>query len=504
MGQSGRASRMFGIVQDVTERKLVEMALRERVQLLDLTHDTIFVRNMSDVISFWNHGAEQLYGWNREEAVGQVAHELLRTIFPAPLEEITSELLRTGRWEGELTHTKRDGSRVAVASRWSLRQDERGRPIGILETNNDITERKRAEYLTGHVFESSPDGMAIVGRDYRFQRVNPVHERFWAQPAGSMVGKLTAEIMGREFFEQKGKSNLDRCFAGEEVRYADWFDTPRGRKYRAMTVSPLRPRLAAGGGRTLDRPRFHGSRAGVGSVARGADGARSRQSGYDHGATDGLDRPRSQPAGRRGGHQRECRFALACGRNRLISRRYGQALESIIKAAIRPAKSSSGFATSSKSSPRGRRLGYQRNDPDDRLTRSEVQRHGVSFKTQFANGLPRMRGDRVQLQQVILNLIINAIEAMSETGEGARGLLIGSSKMTCRRRVARTRFGPGLEIGGPRSASSIRFIRPSRRHGHGSLDLPLDHRSARRTLWATANTPGGATFQFTLHHSDGS
>ena len=56
-----------------------------------------------------------------------------------------------------------------------------------------------------------------------------------------MVGKQTAEIMGREFFEQKGKSNLDRCFAGEEISYADWFATPRGRKYRALSITPLRP-----------------------------------------------------------------------------------------------------------------------------------------------------------------------------------------------------------------------------------------------------------------------
>ena len=126
---SGRALRRFGIVQDVTDRKLAEAALRERAQLLDLTHDTIFVRNMNDVISFWNRGAEQLYGWNKEEAIGQISHQLLRTIFPSPLEEITSELLKTSHWEGELVHRKRDGTQVTVASRWSLRQDERGRPV---------------------------------------------------------------------------------------------------------------------------------------------------------------------------------------------------------------------------------------------------------------------------------------------------------------------------------------------------------------------------------------
>jgi light-regulated signal transduction histidine kinase (bacteriophytochrome) len=62
-----------------------------------------------------------------------------------PLDEIRAELLRAGRWEGELTKTKADGKRVVVASRWSLRRDQHNRPIAILETNNDITERKRGE-----------------------------------------------------------------------------------------------------------------------------------------------------------------------------------------------------------------------------------------------------------------------------------------------------------------------------------------------------------------------
>jgi PAS domain S-box-containing protein len=99
---------------------------------------------MGDVITYWNRGAEELYGWTREEAIGKVTHQLTRTIFPAPLAGINAELLRTGRWEGELVHTKRDGTQVVVASRWSLQRDEQGEPAAILETNNDITERKLA------------------------------------------------------------------------------------------------------------------------------------------------------------------------------------------------------------------------------------------------------------------------------------------------------------------------------------------------------------------------
>jgi PAS domain S-box-containing protein len=129
-------------------RDELEIEVAERTQqssLLNLTHDTIFVRDMSDVITYWNRGAQELYGWTAEEAIGKRAHELLQTVFPASIEEIRAELLRSGRWDGELEKIRADGTQVAVASRWSLRRDERQRPAAILETNNDITERKRRE-----------------------------------------------------------------------------------------------------------------------------------------------------------------------------------------------------------------------------------------------------------------------------------------------------------------------------------------------------------------------
>ena len=112
---------------------------------LNLTHDAIFVRDMNAVITYWNRGAAELYGWTPQQAIGKRSHELFRTVFPTPLVDIDAELLRTGRWEGELKHTKPDGSRVVVLSRWSLRREEGGRPAAILETNNDITDRKHRE-----------------------------------------------------------------------------------------------------------------------------------------------------------------------------------------------------------------------------------------------------------------------------------------------------------------------------------------------------------------------
>src|SRR5256886_3613693 len=106
----------------------------------------------------------------------------------------------------------------------------------------EIAERRQAEYLTGQVFESSPDGVSIVGRDYRYQRVNPIYEQYGAMPAERMVGMHIADLVGTDVFEQTAKPLLDRCFEGAEVSYVGWFTNARGgRFYLGVTCSPLRP-----------------------------------------------------------------------------------------------------------------------------------------------------------------------------------------------------------------------------------------------------------------------
>jgi PAS domain S-box-containing protein len=129
--------------RDALEKEVINRT--QQANLLNLTHDTIFVRDMNDLIMYWNRAAQELYGWSQEEAVGKRTDQLLRTVFPVPAKEIQSELLRTGRWEGELEHTKADGTSVVVASRWSLQRNELDSPVAILETSNDITRRKRGE-----------------------------------------------------------------------------------------------------------------------------------------------------------------------------------------------------------------------------------------------------------------------------------------------------------------------------------------------------------------------
>ena len=143
---SARRRRIERELRQARDQLEVEVAERtQQASLLDLTHDSIFVRDMNDVITYWNRGAQELYGWTAEQAIGRRAHELLKAVFPAPVEEIQAELLRSDRWDGELDKTRADGTRVTVAARWSLRRDHHRRPVAILTTSNDITDRRRRE-----------------------------------------------------------------------------------------------------------------------------------------------------------------------------------------------------------------------------------------------------------------------------------------------------------------------------------------------------------------------
>jgi len=121
------------------ERKTTQLG--DQAKLLDLANDAILVRTTDGRITYWNEGAERLYGWTRVEALGKTTQELIRGEFP----EDVSDILALDRWEGELRQQRRDGSELTVASRWRTLYDSDGKPVGWLEINTDITARKRAE-----------------------------------------------------------------------------------------------------------------------------------------------------------------------------------------------------------------------------------------------------------------------------------------------------------------------------------------------------------------------
>src|SRR5438477_1482356 len=130
---------------DLRERKTHERVLTEQARLLDLSNDAIIVRDAEDRVTYWNQGAKKIYGYTREEALGKVIYDLLKTEHPEARSKIYQKLLRDNRWEGELVHSRRDGKRLTMFSRWSMDRDAQGNRAFILETNNDITQRKEAE-----------------------------------------------------------------------------------------------------------------------------------------------------------------------------------------------------------------------------------------------------------------------------------------------------------------------------------------------------------------------
>ncbi|MDZ8051126.1 MAG: PAS domain S-box protein [Aulosira sp. ZfuVER01] len=154
--QTGKAVRMLGVDMDITERKQAEQKIREQAALLDITTDAIVVRNLSHEILFWNRGAECLYGWSAEEAVGKNANELLYKKIKPQLEEVLKTVVEQGEWRGELHQVTKDGAEIIVEGRWTLVRDEAGNPKSILVVNTNITEKKQleAQFLRAQRLES--------------------------------------------------------------------------------------------------------------------------------------------------------------------------------------------------------------------------------------------------------------------------------------------------------------------------------------------------------------
>jgi PAS domain S-box-containing protein len=155
-------------IRDITQRKAIEEAVKAQASLLDAANDAIWVAGFDEKITYWNKGAERLYGWKREEAMGKSPHDLLRTQFPVSLGEIVKSRERGG-WQGELVHTKRDGTVVTVSSSWTALKDAQGQPTGWLQINADISEQKRAEeslrLLTGRLLQMQDDERRRIARE---------------------------------------------------------------------------------------------------------------------------------------------------------------------------------------------------------------------------------------------------------------------------------------------------------------------------------------------------
>ncbi|MEG4807140.1 PAS domain S-box protein [Microcoleus sp. F8-D3] len=169
----------IAICRDARRRKEAEETLRKQAQMLDLANDTIAVLDLNGAISYWNLGAKWLYGWRKSQAIGKNIHELLQTEWTQPFEVIQKVFFEKGAWQGELVRTKKDGTKITVASRWTLQRDDLDRPIAILEISNDISDRKRSEIALTEsaqrfraTFEQAAVGMVQKTVEGKFLLVN--------------------------------------------------------------------------------------------------------------------------------------------------------------------------------------------------------------------------------------------------------------------------------------------------------------------------------------------
>ena len=204
------------VVRDITERKQSEQELKQaydelallvkerkdeikrQAELLDLTHDAVIISDEDGRISFWSTGAEKTYGWTQDEAVGKVAQNLLQTEFPIPFQDIKAKATYEGCWEGEMIHTRKDGSQIVVLSRWALRRDKTSGRAELMEVNEDITIRKAAEEAlrkavayNRSLIEINLDPLVTIGPDGKVTDVNKASEE--------VTGYSRKELIGTDF-----------------------------------------------------------------------------------------------------------------------------------------------------------------------------------------------------------------------------------------------------------------------------------------------------------------
>ncbi len=235
---------------ELFEHKRTQRTLEDQAQLLELAHDSIITLDLNHTITFWNHGAEEMYGWTKQEALGKEIDTLLQTQFPKPFSEIEAELLQQGHWEGELIQTKRDGTQIVVGSRWALQRTIWGSPIEILKINRDITKRKQAEEalqksesILRSFYDSAAMMMGIVevlDNDLLHISDNAATGKFFGCPPQSMQNRLASELGAapehlREWIDHYRESER----TGSPVRFEYLHNAATGSRWLSATVCPI-------------------------------------------------------------------------------------------------------------------------------------------------------------------------------------------------------------------------------------------------------------------------
>jgi PAS domain S-box-containing protein len=232
------------------ERELSRVADPERAErlasLLTLSSEAMLVWHLDEGIEFWNAGAERLYGFRSEEAVGDSSHALLQTKFPVEFTEFITQLRNERHWSGELRHICKDGREVIVESRQQLLHDGT-----VIEANRDVTERKQIEAdlrereqqlrWLASIVQSSDDAIVSKNLDGVITSWNKGAERVFGYTAEEAVGQPITIVIPQDRQDEE-RTILTRIRRGERIEH---FETVRQRKHGSviavsLTISPVK------------------------------------------------------------------------------------------------------------------------------------------------------------------------------------------------------------------------------------------------------------------------
>jgi PAS domain S-box-containing protein len=481
--------------------------LQEQIQLLNLTHDAVVMYKLNGLITFWNKGAEDLYGWTAEEATGQSIHELTATHFPVPLEDIRTELQYKSRWVGELQRRCKDGRVVTISSHAALVCDEKGRPRAMLATDNDITERKRMEAevrrqqtelratidaIPGMVWSSAGDGRTVFfNRRWNEMGVSPGEGETdrWR----SIVHPEDRPLMEQAWREAIASGS---SFENESrVRRTDG-------TYRWMHIgaAPVRDES----GQVL---RWYGVNTDIEARKQAEESLRRSTTELAHvSRMTALGELAASIA-----HEVTQPIAaiMTCGDAALRWLRrpqpdIGEASESLTQM-VRDAKRASDVIRQIRSMAQRREPSCTVLAINDLvlesigLVRQELMERRIEVRRDFALSLPAIQGDRVQIQQVLINLVMNAVQAMADNVGRPRELWVSTAMFDPRHAHVRVRdSGPGISEENKSQIFDAFFTTKADGVGMGlSICRSIVEAHGGR-IWIESPPGGGATVQFVL------
>jgi C4-dicarboxylate-specific signal transduction histidine kinase len=472
--------------------------------------------------------------------LGKISHQLLHTVFPLPLEAIKDQLVSTGRWEGELVHTKRDGSTVVVASRWSLQKDGRGRPLATLETNNDITQYKRAdaelrarERKYRNIFQTV--GVSIWEEDFSavkaaidalrargvsdFRRYLAEHPDFTRQAIGLVrvldVNDATVELFGARTKEELLVS-LHRLFLPETEAVFEMELIALAEGQTSLAAETVLQTLQGERLDVLFTIVFQAETVAMDSVLVSIFDITERKR-----SQEALDRAQADLAHvNRVSTLGELAASIAhevtqpivgvvtnaeaglswLARSPPDFQEVERALNGIVKDGQRAGEIFGRIRALVKKAPVQKELLdiNQAILEVVTLTRSEVQRNGIALQTELQSGLPPVLGDRIQLQQVVLNFILNAVEATSGVDPYHRNMVISTAQDSNGAIVAVRDTGVGFDADTADHLFQPFYTTKASGMGMGlSIGRSIIEAHGGRVM-SGRNVDAGATFYFTL------